>query len=349
MAFKIASSPHVSTTLHTNKVMLRVAYCLIPGILAQTYFFGMGTLIQIVLAVTVALSAEACVMKLRNKPIKDALSDNSALVTALLIAVAIPPLTPWWMTLIGCLFAIVIVKHLYGGLGNNIFNPAMAAYVLLLVSFPVQMTTWVAPTELATNHVGIMAALNSIFELSNVDIDYYRLGIDGHTMATPLDTFKTDLSMGLTSGESLQKSVFDGVAGVGWLWVNVAYLIGGLIMLKLKVIRWHISTGILLAIFICAGIGFLLNPSTHASPLLHLFSGGTMLCAFFIATDPVTAATSPRGRLLFGAIIGVLIFVIRTYGGYPDAVAFAVLLANMCAPFIDYYIRPRSYGHRAGN
>ncbi|MDO6776895.1 MULTISPECIES: electron transport complex subunit RsxD [unclassified Shewanella] len=349
MAFKIASSPHVSTTLQTNKVMLRVAYCLIPGILAQTYFFGMGTLVQIIIAVVTALSAEACIMKLRNKSIKTALADNSALVTALLIAVAIPPLTPWWMTVIGCLFAIVIVKHLYGGLGNNIFNPAMAAYVLLLVSFPVQMTSWVAPAELASNHVGIIAALNSIFELSNVDIHLYRLGIDGHTMATPLDTFKTDLSMGLTSAESLQKNVFDGIAGVGWLWVNIAYLLGGLVMLKLKVIRWQISTGILLAIFICAGVGFLLNPSTHASPLLHLFSGGTMLCAFFIATDPVTAATSPRGRLLFGAIIGVLIFVIRTYGGYPDAVAFAVLLANMCAPFIDYYIRPRSYGHRAGN
>ncbi|MFC1519834.1 electron transport complex subunit RsxD [Pseudomonadota bacterium] len=349
MAFKIASSPHVSTTLQTNKVMLRVAYCLIPGILAQTYFFGMGTLVQIIIAVVTALSAEACVMKLRNKSIKTALADNSALVTALLIAVAIPPLTPWWMAVIGCLFAIVIVKHLYGGLGNNIFNPAMAAYVLLLVSFPVQMTSWVAPAELASNHVGIIAALNSIFELSNVDIHLYRLGIDGHTMATPLDTFKTDLSMGLTSAESLQKNVFDGIAGVGWLWVNIAYLLGGLVMLKLKVIRWQISTGILLAIFICAGVGFLLNPSTHASPLLHLFSGGTMLCAFFIATDPVTAATSPRGRLLFGAIIGVLIFVIRTYGGYPDAVAFAVLLANMCAPFIDYYIRPRSYGHRAGN
>ncbi|PMG31745.1 electron transport complex subunit RsxD [Shewanella sp. 10N.286.52.C2] len=349
MAFKIASSPHVSTTLQTNKVMLRVAYCLIPGILAQTYFFGMGTLVQIIIAVVTALSAEACIMKLRNKSIKTALADNSALVTALLIAVAIPPLTPWWMTVIGCLFAIVIVKHLYGGLGNNIFNPAMAAYVLLLVSFPVQMTSWVAPAELASNHVGIIAALNSIFELSNVDIHLYRLGIDGHTMATPLDTFKTDLSMGLTSAESLQKNVFDGIAGVGWFWVNIAYLLGGLVMLKLKVIRWQISTGILLAIFICAGVGFLLNPSTHASPLLHLFSGGTMLCAFFIATDPVTAATSPRGRLLFGAIIGVLIFVIRTYGGYPDAVAFAVLLANMCAPFIDYYIRPRSYGHRAGN
>ncbi|WP_119969703.1 electron transport complex subunit RsxD [Shewanella japonica] len=349
MAFKIASSPHVSTNLQTNKVMQRVALCLIPGIAAQVYFFGMGTLVQILIAVLVSLSAEAAVMKLRNKSIKSALSDNSALVTALLIAVAIPPLTPWWMTVIGCLFAIVIVKHLYGGLGNNIFNPAMAAYVLLLVSFPLQMTNWVAPAELTANHVGIIAALSQIFEISPASLDYFKITVDGHTMATPLDTFKTDLSMGMTSTESLQRNVFDGMTGIGWFWVNMAYLLGGLVMLKIKVIRWHISSAILLSIFICSGFAFLLNPDTHASPILHLFSGGTMLCAFFIATDPVTAATSPKGRLLFGAIIGVLIFVIRTYGGYPDAVAFAVLLANMCAPFIDYYIRPRSYGHRAGN
>ncbi|MCC4831973.1 electron transport complex subunit RsxD [Shewanella sp. 10N.7] len=349
MAFKIASSPHVSTTLHTNKVMQRVALCLIPGILAQVYFFGMGTLVQILIAVLTCLSAEAAIMKLRNKSIKNALSDNSALVTGILIAIAIPPLTPWWMTVIGCGFAMVIVKHLYGGLGNNIFNPAMAAYVLLLVSFPVQMTNWVAPAELAANQVGIVAAFAHIFEFTSAGLDHFRIAVDGHTMATPLDTFKTDLSMGMTSSESLQRNVFDGMTGVGWFWINLAYLAGGLIMLKLKVIRWHISTGILLAIFVCSGFGFLLNPDTHASPMLHLFSGGTMLCAFFIATDPVTAATSTRGRLLFGAIIGVLVFVIRTYGGYPDAVAFAVLLANMCAPFIDYYIRPRSYGHRAGN
>ncbi|MGX9460302.1 electron transport complex subunit RsxD [Shewanella sp. A14] len=350
MAFKIASSPHVSTTLHTNTVMKRVALCLIPGIAVQSYYFGYGTLFQLLLAITVAYLAEAAVMKLRNKNITTTLMDNSALVTASLLAVAIPSLAPWWIVVIGTLFAIVIVKQLYGGLGNNVFNPAMAAYVLLLISFPVQMTSWVAPQTLSVNSADLLHTFNSIFQVnSSYAADYFRLAIDGRTMATPLDTLKTDLSMGLTTTESMTKDIFSGSVGEGWFWVNLAYLIGGLIMLKLKVIRWQISGSILVSLFVCASIGFLMSPDTFVSPMMHLFSGGTMLAAFFIATDPVTAATSPRGRLIFGAMIGILIYVIRTFGGYPDAVAFAVLLANMCAPFIDYYVRPRSYGHRAGN
>lgn len=350
MAYKIASSPHVTRNLQTSTVMQRVILCLLPGLVVQCAFFGWGSLIQVLLAIAVALSCEAAIMKLRKRSIKDSLSDNSAMLTAILIGVAIPPLAPWWLIVMGTVFAIVIVKHLYGGLGHNLFNPAMAAYVLLLVSFPLQMTTWVAPNTIALHTPDFITSLHVIFGLgTHVDITQFRVGIDGVTMATPLDTLKTDLSMGLTTGESMAKATFDGSTGVGWFWVNLAYLAGGLVLLKLKAIRWHISTGVLLGLFICAVIGFLLSPDTHASPILHLFSGATMLAAFFIATDPVTAATSPRGRILFGALIGILVYIIRTYGGYPDAFAFAVLLANLCAPFIDYYVRPRTYGHNAGN
>ncbi|MBR9728998.1 electron transport complex subunit RsxD [Shewanella intestini] len=350
MAFKIASSPHINTRSLTSGVMFRVVLCLIPGIGAQTYFFGFGTLVQLALAISVALTAEALVMVLRKRPVMSTLSDNSALVTASLLAIAIPPLAPWWMIVIGVLFAIVIVKHLYGGLGHNVFNPAMAAYVLLLVSFPVQMTSWVAPQSLAINPADLNSSLQVIFSHSaTMTSEYFQLGYDAVAMATPLDTIKTDLSMGLTATESLHKAIFSGSVGVGWFWVNICYLLGGLCLLKMKVIRWQISTAIIVSILICSGFGFLISPDTHVSPLVHIFSGGTMLAAFFIATDPVSAATSPRGRLIFGAMIGVLIYVIRTFGGYPDAVAFAVLLANMCAPFIDHYIRPRTYGHRSGN
>ncbi|MGI1987934.1 electron transport complex subunit RsxD [Shewanella glacialipiscicola] len=349
MAFKIASSPHVTHNLHTSTVMQRVILCLLPGLVLQCAFFGWGTLIQVLLAMLVALSCEAAVMKLRQRNIKASLSDNSAMLTAILIGIAIPPLAPWWMIVMGAAFAIVIVKHLYGGLGHNLFNPAMAAYVLLLVSFPLQMTTWVAPSSVALNSPSFIDSLQIIFNLgAHIDINQFRLGIDGTTMATPLDTLKTDLSMGLTSTESMTKAIFDGSTGVGWFWVNLAYLAGGLVLLKLKAIRWHISTGVLLGLFVASSIGFLLSPDTQASPLLHLFSGATMLAAFFIATDPVTAATSPRGRIIFGVLIGVLVYIIRTKGGYPDAFAFAVLLANLCAPFIDYYVRPRAYGHSAG-
>ncbi|MCH1930171.1 electron transport complex subunit RsxD [Shewanella sp. A25] len=348
MAFKIASSPHVTRNLQTSTVMQRVILCLLPGLVVQCAFFGWGTLIQVLLAIAVALACEAAVMKLRNRSIKSALSDNSAMLTAMLIGVAIPPLAPWWMIVLGTVFAIVIVKHLYGGLGHNLFNPAMAAYVLLLVSFPVQMTSWVAPSTIAQHTPSFIDSLQMIFQVNtNLTMEQFKLGIDGVTMATPLDTLKTDLSMGLTSTESLSKAIFDGSTGVGWFWVNLAYLAGGLVLLKLKAIRWHISTGVLAGLLVASSAGFLLSPDTQASPLFHLFSGATMLAAFFIATDPVTAATSPRGRIIFGALIGVMVYIIRIEGGYPDAFAFAVLLANLCAPFIDYYVRPRTYGHSA--
>lgn len=349
MAFKIASSPHVTRNLHTSTVMQRVILCLLPGLVVQCAFFGWGTLVQVLLAIIVALSAEAAVMKLRQRSIKASLSDNSAMLTAILIGVAIPPLAPWWMIVIGTAFAIIIVKHLYGGLGHNLFNPAMAAYVLLLISFPVQMTTWIAPSTVAMHSPSMLDSLQLIFNIgANVNMDQFRLSIDGVAMATPLDTLKTDLSMGFTRTESMTKAIFDGATGVGWFWVNLAYLAGGLVLLKLKAIRWHISTGVLAGLFIASSVGFLLSPDTQGSPLFHLFSGATMLAAFFIATDPVTAATSPRGRIIFGTLIGILVYIIRTQGGYPDAFAFAVLLANLCAPFIDYYVRPRSYGHSAG-
>ena len=349
MAFKIASSPHVSTQLQMATVMQRVILCAIPGLIVQCVYFGWGSLIQVLLAMLVATASEACVLKLRKRPILSQLKDNSALVTALLLGVAIPPLAPWWVVVIGTLFAIVMVKHLYGGLGHNLFNPAMAAYVLLLVSFPVQMTSWVAPGTLTQYSPSFSDSLMVIFQFAgDIDINLYRLAVDGTTMATPLDTIKTDLSLGLTTTESLSKVIFNGNStGEGWFMVNLAYLLGGLVLLKLKAIRWQISSGILVAIALCASFGFLLNPDTHVSPLLHLFSGATMLAAFFIATDPVTAATSNKGRFIFGAMIGVIVYIIRSYGGYPDAFAFAVLLGNLCAPLIDYYIRPRTYGHRA--
>ncbi|MBW8184806.1 electron transport complex subunit RsxD [Shewanella nanhaiensis] len=348
MAFKIASSPHLSRNFQTSTLMQRVILCTLPGVATQCYFFGWGVLIQVALAITVALISEAIVLQLRKRPVADTLKDNSALLTALLLGIAIPPLAPWWLTVMGVLFAIVIVKHLYGGLGHNIFNPAMAGYVMLLISFPVQMTSWVAPMMLASQPADLLGSLQLIFlNPSASEVEAYKLGFDGIAMATPLDTIKTDLSMGLTSIESLTKSIFNDGFGVGWFWVNMAYLAGGLAMLKLNLIRWHIPVGVLASLFICASVGYLLNPDTHVGPLLHLFSGATMLAAFFIATDPVTAATSVRGRLLFGALIGVLVYVIRTYGGYPDAFAFAILLANLCAPFIDHYIKPRTYGHRS--
>lgn len=319
-----------------------------PGLAAQTYFFGWGTLIQLIFAIAVAVSLEALVMVFRKRSPMRALRDNSAIVTAWLLAVAIPPWSPWWIMVIGLIFAIVIAKHLYGGLGQNLFNPAMVAYVVLLISFPVQMTSWSAPTSLIPDHVNFADTLSLIFtgyDYDGLSLQQVRTGVDGVTMATPLDAFKTGIHTGATPSEVLSQPIFDGLAGIGWQWVNLAYLLGGLVMIKKRIIQWYIPVGFLASLTLFSVVFSLLTPGETASPIFHLLSGATMLGAFFIATDPVSASTTVKGRLIFGALIGALVFIIRSWGGFPDGVAFAVLLANMCVPLIDYYTKPRTYGH----
>ncbi|MDA9557810.1 electron transport complex subunit RsxD [Vibrio sp.] len=349
MAFFIASSPHAHSRRSTSEIMKWVALAAIPGLLAQLYFFGWGTLIQLCFAIIIALSFEAIVVKLRKRDPQKVLRDNSALVTAWLLAVAIPPLSPWWVLFIGLFFAIVIAKHLYGGIGQNLFNPAMVAYVVLLISFPVQMTSWISPSDLYGQTSSFNDAFTLIFTGYNVDglsLQQIRAGVDGITMATPLDAIKTELSNGYTYAEILQGSEFGYLAGVGWEWINIAYLIGGLILLKMRIISWHIPVSFLVSILIFSSLFSIVFPSETATPLMNLLSGATMLGAFFIATDPVSASTTPKGRLIFGAMIGFIVCLIRNWGGFPDGVAFAILLANMCVPLIDYYTKPRTYGHK---
>ncbi|NOH79360.1 electron transport complex subunit RsxD [Vibrio sp. RE86] len=348
MAFFIASSPHAHSRKSTPDLMKWVALCALPGLAAQTYFFGWGTIIQLVLALVIGLSLEALVMLARKRHPMSALRDNSALVTAWLLAVAIPPLSPWWVITIGLIFAIVIAKHLYGGIGQNLFNPAMVAYVVLLISFPVQMTSWISPQELQTTTVSSGDAFSLIFtgfNLEGLSLQQIRTGIDGITMATPLDAFKTALTTGSTASEALAQPQFGGLAGIGWEWVNLAYLAGGLVLIKMRVIQWYIPVSFLVALTVISSLFMLVAPGTTASPLVHLLSGATMIGAFFIATDPVSASTTVKGRVIFGAFLGVMVFIIRSWGGFPDGVAFAVLLGNMCVPLIDYYTKPRTYGH----
>ncbi|MBV2128461.1 electron transport complex subunit RsxD [Arsukibacterium indicum] len=350
MSFKIASSPHNRVNRSTANLMLLVAIAALPGILVQAVLFGYGVLIQLLLAIVTAWAAEALTMQLRKKPVLPPLKDHSALLTGLLLAIAIPPYAPWWLIVIGTFFAVVIVKQLYGGLGNNLFNPAMAAYVMLLIAFPLQMTQWLPPASLQSDSLNLsdaVCAVFSQFSCSGFSISQLQTGIDGISMATPLDTLRTDLTAGKTLTESLQQPVFYGIAGAGWLWVNLAYLAGGLVLLKLNVIGWRIPLAVLGSLFIFSTLSWLAAADSNPSPLFQLFSGATMLAAFFIATDPVSASTTNKGRLLYGALIGFMIFIIRKYGGYPDGVAFAVLLANMAVPLIDYYTRPRTYGHKA--
>ena len=343
------TSPHTTGANRTRQIMTLVLLAAIPGVVAQTIFFGWGTLINAIWCSLIAVVCEAIVLKLRQRPVGFYLNDYSVIVTALLLAVALPPLAPWWLTLIGTSFAVIIGKHLYGGLGQNPFNPAMLGYVLLLISFPQEMTSWLPPLGVGESIAsqmpgeGFISALTTIFPFGQ------GVNIDAISMATPLDALRENRS--LTMAELWASNpVFEGFAGRGWLWVNLGYLLGGLFMLYKRVFTWHGPTGMLAAI---AVMSFLFwggsGSEGQGSPLFHLFSGATMLGAFFIVTDPVSGATSNKGRLLFGAGVGVLVYIIRAWGGYPDGVAFAILLMNMAAPTIDYYTQPRTYGHRKPN
>ncbi|MDH5301445.1 MAG: electron transport complex subunit RsxD [Gammaproteobacteria bacterium] len=331
------SSPHFHASNSVTRIMLIVLLALVPGLLTYGWFFGAGVYINLLLACVFALGLEALMLKLRNRPLAPFLSDGSALVTAFLLALSIPPIAPWWITLLGVFFAIVVAKHLYGGLGHNPFNPAMVGYAILLISFPREMTSWVASVDLRETSLGLSESLQIIFGQS---------GIDSVTGATPLDHIKTQLGQNHDISDILRDSpIFGELAGKGFEWVSIAFLLGGLLLIHKKIISWQIPAAVLISLAVCAGIFHLIDPEHYASPTFHLFAGATMLCAFFIATDPVSACTTPRGRIYFGIGIGVLIFVIRTWGGYPDAVAFAVLLMNLAAPTIDYYTRPRVFGY----
>lgn len=341
------SSPHVTMKRDTASVMKLVLLATLPGALALSYFFGWGVWINLLLASATAIGAEAAILAIRKRPISFYLRDHSALVTAVLLALSLPPLAPWWLVVTGTLFAIIIAKHLYGGLGYNPFNPAMVGYVVLLVSFPVEMTQWLNPRPLlaeGVSHPGILESIAAVFAGGSTAVN---ATLDAITGATPLDLFKHNTGLLVEQFYQQEPLFSEGRwAGVGWEWVNVAFLLGGIFLLTQKIFTWHAPVGMLAMLFLMALLFHDSGSSTsHGSPVMHLLSGATMFGAFFIVTDPVTSATSNRGRLIYGAMIGLLVFVIRAWGNYPDAVAFAVLLANFAAPFIDYYTLPRTYGH----
>ncbi len=331
----LQSSPHTPPQNSVSNMMVAVLYALIPGTLVYLYFFGWGTIINMLIALLTAVACEALMLKLRQRPLRPFLMDGSALVTAVLLALALPTLAPWWLTVIGTAFGIIIAKHLYGGLGYNPFNPAMVGYAMLLISFPREMTAWL-PSGIE-DFTFLDSLRYTLFEVLPHGRDY-----DSITMATPLDLVKTQLGLDHTMEEIIGNS--RGLFQQAWGWINLMFLFGGILLIYMKVIGWRIPLAILVSLFVISTLFAIPDPDLRPSPWFHLFSGATMLGAFFIATDPVTAATTPRGQFIYGCGIGILLYVIRTWGGYPDGVAFAVLLMNMAVPTIDYYTQPRVFG-----
>ena len=327
--------PHNSNT--TSREMALVILAMIPGLGALGWIFGPGIWIHSLIMVPTAIIAEALFLWMRGRNPRYALQDLSAILTALLLAASLPPLLPWWMAVLGTALAITLAKQLYGGLGQNPFNPAMVGYVVLLVSFPREMTSWLPPSGIGGETISWSSAQQIIFGTGPATID-------GITGATPLGGLKASLLQGFTLDESLQRVPAGILAGPGWEWINLAFLVGGAILLLTGTISWQIPVGVLAGLGGMALIFHAVDPASYATPLYHLLSGGIMLGAFFIATDPVTACTTPNGRLWFGLGVGVLDYIIRTWGGYPDAVAFSVLLMNSFAPLIDHFTQPTIYG-----
>lgn len=314
----ISPAPHIHGGDSVSKNMTGVMIALVPALLAGLYFFGLGALIVTVIAVVSCVLFEFLIQKFIIKG-ESTIMDGSAALTGLLLAFNLPSNLPVWMIIIGSLVAIGVAKMSFGGLGNNPFNPALVGRVFLLISFPVDMTTW-----------PVVAPLTTVY-------------LDANTGATVLSMLKEG---GATLPSTMDMLIGNMPGSLGEI-SAVALLIGLVYMLIRKIITWHIPVSILATVLVFAGILHLVNPAEYISPVVHLLSGGLMLGAIFMATDYVTSPMNPRGMWIYGVGIGILTVVIRTWGAYPEGVSFAILIMNGFTPLINFYVKPKRFGEKA--
>ena len=336
------SAPHTTTTQSVSRVMATVMLALAPATLFGFWLYGWPSIWLFAITVGSAAFGEALCLRLMDRPIMPALYDGSAILTGWLLALSLPPWAPWWIGAFGGLFATILAKQAFGGLGQNLFNPAMVARVALLISFPVQMTAWVGPAPLGS----LMAP--GLLDGLMVTLKGMTPQFDAIASASLLGFAKTEMSRGVDLLQSLGHAPMQSWFGSrpGSLGETAAWLIaaGGVVMMFLRIITWHTPVAMLLGIAIPAAILHAVDPARYLDMPTHLLSGGAMLGAFFIATDYVTSPNTSLGQMIFGAGCGVLTYVIRTWAGYPEGVAFAVLLMNSLTPIIDSYVKPRIYG-----
>ena len=318
----VSPSPHIHSADSTQKIMLRVVYAMIPALLWSVFVFGIDALRVTAIAVVACLAFEYLIQKYLLK-IKPSITDGSALVTGILLAFNVPSNLPWWIIMVGAFAAIAFAKMPFGGLGNNIFNPALVGRVFLLVSFPVQMTSWPVPAG---------------------------SGVDAVTGATPLGIIKEALNNGVPVAEFASKlpvpaDLFLGNMGGSLGEISALLLIlGGLYLLFTKVITWHIPVAVIGSAALLSGVFWFANPELYISPVYHVLSGGLMLGAIYMATDMVSSPMTPKGQIIFGIGIGVLTILIRLFGAYPEGISFAILIMNAMVPLLNRYIKPKRFG-----
>lgn len=345
MTLTTSSGPFTHKANSVQKVMTTVLLALLPATAFDIYLFGWPALFLFTTTIASCVAIEAACVALADQPAKISLSDNSAVLTGWLMASSLPPWSPWWIGLLGAVFAIALAKHAFGGLGQNVFNPAMVGRTVLLVSFPVIMTTWILP--------------HPLFSASSPSFaDAISITFGGHmpdtvSAASALGYVKTELSRGIPVTQSMAQvaqvpDLMDMAMGyrAGSMGETSAFLIllGGLFLLYKRIISWHIPVAVIATLFLMGTLFHAVDPARFTPGLFHVMSGATFLGAFFIATDYVTSPVSKSGQLIFAVGVGLLAWLIRTFAGYPEGMAFAVLLMNGLTPIIDQYTRPRIFG-----
>jgi len=342
------ASPHIAGPMNIQRVMVLVLLALLPGTAMGIFEFGWPALFLFLITIGSAVLFEAISLMLAGKPVRAHCFDHSALVTGWLLAMTLPPWAPWWIGVLGSFCAIVIGKHVFGGIGQNVFNPAMLARSILLVSFPLEMTTWISPRPFGADQAPGIAQGWGI-TMQGVE------NLDAVSSASVLGHVRTELGRGESLPDILISTYDPMLSAVGIVNGSLGetsallFLLGGIFLIFKRVITWHIPVAMLGTVTLMATTFSLLDPNHYAGPLFHLLNGGLMLGAFFIATDPVTSPSSNQGKLLFGIGCGMLVFIIRNWGGYPEGMAFAVLLMNATTPLIDHYIKPRIYGYSSSS
>ncbi|MBT3428249.1 MAG: RnfABCDGE type electron transport complex subunit D [Gammaproteobacteria bacterium] len=307
--------------MNTRQFMYHTMLALAPGAMVMIYFYGLGILFNLVICIASGWICETLIYKL-NPSAAGYPTDGSGLLSCALLGLALPPFLPIHIAIAGVIFALVFGKHVYGGLGQNIFNPAMVGYAGLIIAFPLAMTQWHYNGPVTYDLQTLAAMKTGLIE------------IQGFSGATPLDLFRH------RQGQTVMEFLADQANVLhAFTWINLAFLLGGLYLLRVKVISWHMPAAMLAGLLI-PSLAFYDSGSSASlgSPLFHLFSGATMLGAFFIVTDPVSSPDSRTGQLIFAACVGLLIFLIRSIGAYPDGLAFAILLMNASTPLLDLWL-----------